>query len=211
MRLPIKIFFLFCMLVTAIVVGRDNGQATDFLADHVDHQQVLVNGISGKVATWKLTQRQLIAFLQQAEEKGWKQTRTSSQAELICYQLERKERKVKISYWPRNQMAIVLEENGGKSSQKELLAMLSHPPGELQLTFATRMKEGVCLFACIQAGPGKFASYRSRLKQAGWDRWFNGQVELWERRGERLGISRGESGIMVVWLLKKGGRTFAQL
>jgi hypothetical protein len=210
MKLFTKILFLSSLLVLAIV-GKEHGQATDLLAVQKESQAVWLEGNPGRVSTKRLTQRQLKAIIEDAKKKGWYQTEKKMHSEMVAYQLERKEQQLKLSFWPRQQVVVVTEINTKKSYQKELLSMLSHPPGQLQLTFATRTKDGVCLFACTKAGPGMIATYLSRLEQSGWHRWFTGQVELWERKGERLGITRAENGIMVVWLQKKGGRELGQL
>lgn len=203
----LAITILVCL--TLAFIGPGASEAIDLLS--VRGQRVLLGGSPAVVSTVRLTQRQLKGFLDRATEEGWQLVETLSEDELILYQLEREERQVQLSYWVRQQMAVVLQKKKGKNYQQELLAMLSHPPGSLELSFATRGKEDVCLITCFKVKPGTLYSYHQRLERDGWQRWFDGQIELWERKGERLGLRRGESGLMVVWLLKKGGKEFAQI
>jgi hypothetical protein len=196
--------FLCCALVFALGC-RNGGRAAEQF--YREERSVLLNGVRCSVVTLRLTTKQLEVMLRQKDEDGWRRRRADLSEEIITYQLAKENRKMRITYFPRQQTAIVIKENGKRISQRELMSMLAHPPGKLKLSFASESKDMFCLLACFDATAGQLSHYRSRLQRAGWQKWFTNQVELWERKGSRLGINQGDK-YAIVWLLTKGGRNF---
>lgn len=199
--------FTVLMLLVVLTMGINPGQATNLFA--LQGERVFINGKKGMMDTKRLTQRQLQGLLDQAQEQGWSLNEKLNRDEILVYQLTRKERQLELSYWVRAQLAVIVEM--GTKIERDFLKDLSHPPGELKLSFATEGKEGICSFACFATSPGSLHNYRLRLEADGWERWFAGKVELWERNGERLGLRRNPDGILVVWSLGKRGKKLAQL
>jgi len=195
-----------CFFLILTLGKGEPGQAIEQF--FIDGQKILINGLPGSVAARNLTSLQLEELLEDSKKAGW-EIRTNSYRELSVYQLTKENRQLQIFHFPRTQKAIISEVNRDTNMQKELLAMLHDPPGKLKLSFAAKTEKGICLIACFDAQAWQISNYRTRLRSLGWERWFSGNVELWQRETNRLGISQKDN-VLTVWLLTEGGKTNVQ-